>query len=72
MARKTPVRDIVTMDDLLTADDVAEVLCLSVGTLANWRSIGLGPIYVKVGGRVRYRASSVNAWVADQERKVAG
>lgn len=68
MPRKTQPRDVVTTDELLTAGDVAQTLGLSAGTLANWRSVGMGPTFVKVGGRVRYRASSVNTWVADQER----
>lgn len=69
MVRKTLPPDVVTMDELLTASDVARTLGLSTGTLANWRSIGMGPAFVKVGGRVRYRASSVNTWLVDQERK---
>ena len=71
MARKTQSPDIVRMDELLTAQ-VGEALGLSTGTLANWRSLDMGPGFVKVGGRVRYRVSSVNDWVAEQERKVAG
>lgn len=72
MARKAQSPDIVRMDELLTAQEVGEVLGLSIGTLANWRSLDMGPGFVKVGGRVRYRVSSVNDWVAKQERKMAG
>ncbi|UQN30450.1 helix-turn-helix transcriptional regulator [Brachybacterium kimchii] len=71
MARKAQPQDIVTVDGLLTAKEVADALGLSTGTLANWRSLELGPKYVKVGGRVRYRITSLNLWVAEQERKVA-
>jgi len=35
---------------------------VSVRTLANWRSVGKGPRYVKIGGRVRYRLSDVEAY----------
>ncbi|HJB11209.1 MAG TPA: helix-turn-helix domain-containing protein [Candidatus Brachybacterium merdavium] len=55
----------------MTAADVADVLSISARTLANWRSLNMGPDYVKVGGRVRYRVSSVNIWVARQEHKSA-
>ena len=72
MARKAQSPDIVRMDELLTAQEVGEALGLSTGTLANWRSLDMGPGFVKVGGRVRYRVSSVNDWVAEQERKVDG
>lgn len=27
---------------------------VSVGTLANWRSAGAGPVYLKLGAKVRY------------------
>ncbi|MGO1198840.1 helix-turn-helix transcriptional regulator [Brachybacterium alimentarium] len=71
MPRKPAVHDVVTLDELMTANDVADVLGLSTGTLANWRSLNMGPDYVKVGGRVRYRVSGINAWVARQEHKSA-
>lgn len=31
-------------------------------TLANWRSTGQGPRFIKVGGRVMYPVDSVIAW----------
>lgn len=71
MPRKTQTRDAVTLDELMTANEVADVLGLSTGTLANWRSLGIGPTYLKLGGRVRYRASNVNAWVSSQENETA-
>lgn len=68
MPRKTRPQEVVTIDELLRPHEVAEALGLSTGTLANWRSLGIGPTCVKVGGRVRYRVSAVNDWVAEQER----
>ena len=35
---------------------------ISLKTLANWRSLGLGPPYSKMGGRVLYRVSEVVVW----------
>lgn len=32
---------------------------ISLKTLANWRSLALGPPYVKMGGRVLYRVADV-------------
>lgn len=40
-----------------------EYLGLSVATLANWRSAGTGPEYLKVGGRIRYRLADLDAFV---------
>ncbi|UTL90701.1 helix-turn-helix transcriptional regulator [Pseudomonas fluorescens] len=33
---------------------------VSVRTLANWRSQGIGPKFVKVGGRIVYRVADVH------------
>lgn len=38
----------------LTPDQMAERLKVSAKTLANLRSAGKGPLFVKAGGRVRY------------------
>lgn len=37
------------MSDLLTPRELAGMLGVTVGTLANWRSYGRGPEYVKLG-----------------------
>src|SRR5690625_6352088 len=39
MPRKPAVHDVVTLDELMTAADVADVLSISARTLANWRSL---------------------------------
>lgn len=40
-----------------------ELLGLQPRTLENWRTLGRGPCYVKVGGRVRYRTSDLLEWL---------
>jgi hypothetical protein len=35
---------------------------ISLKTMANWRSLGTGPPYSKMGGRVLYRISDVLVW----------
>lgn len=37
---------------------------VQTGTLANWRSKGIGPAYVKFGHRVRYPLAQVVDWEA--------
>lgn len=37
---------------------------ITIRTLANWRSIGEGPKYTKIGGRVLYPVDGVMAWEA--------
>lgn len=56
-------------DELMTPEQVAAALLLSIRTLAAWRSSGRNPLaYLKVGGRVRYRRSDVDAWLESQAR----
>lgn len=35
---------------------------ITLRTLANWRSMGEGPRYTKIGGRVLYPVDAVNSW----------
>ncbi len=53
-------------DKLLTADEVAEALGLTVGTIRDWTYERKLP-HVKFGRRVRYRASIVDALVLASE-----
>lgn len=35
---------------------------ISTKTLANWRTKGGGPAYVKIGGKVMYHIAAVETW----------
>ena len=48
--------------NLLTDAQLAVRWQLSRGTLANQRSQGRGPAYLKLAGRVRYRLSDIEAY----------
>lgn len=54
-----------SMDANMTQDELAGELKVPPRTLSQWRYLGRGPAYVKVGGRVRYRRSDVEAWMQD-------
>lgn len=41
---------------------------VAAATLATWRSRNLGPPYVKIGGRVLYKAADVAAWESKNTR----
>lgn len=56
----------MTTDPLLTPDEVAELLGIPTGTLANWRYQRLGPTYLRVGRHVRYRRADVETWLDHQ------
>jgi Helix-turn-helix domain len=51
-----------TEHDLLTDAQLAARWQLSRGTLANQRSQGRGPAYLKLAGRVRYRRSDIESY----------
>jgi excisionase family DNA binding protein len=51
-------------DRLLTADEAADYLGLAKQTLAAWRMTGKGPSAIKLGRSIRYKLSTINAWLA--------
>ena len=51
------------MDALMDPRTCAAYLGVSVLTLADHRTKGVGSPYIKVGSAVRYRMSAVNAWL---------
>lgn len=53
--------------ELLTTTEAAKLLRLNPGTLANYRTLGGGPRFVKHGGRVFYRRQSVRSWSKARE-----
>lgn len=61
-----------SLPPVMVAEEVAQLLRVSVKTLANWRSLGRGPAWVKVGGRVAYRAQAVLDWARQQENEGRG
>ena len=56
----------------LTDAQLAERWQMSRGTLANQRSQGRGPAYVKLAGTVRYRESDIEAYEAAGRVDVGG
>lgn len=50
--------------DLLTPERAAEVLGLSVKTLATWRSTGRNALpFIRCGSRIRYRLADLATWL---------
>jgi len=58
-----------TSNPLLSAEQAADYLNVAAKTLANWRSIGSGPEYRKIGGRCLYPQAALIAFV--EKRKVS-
>lgn len=59
----------------LTAREAGEVARVAEKTLANWRSLGIGPPYRKLsagrGGRVRYSRHALQEWLHAGHREGA-
>jgi len=51
--------------DLLDDHEVARLLSVAVATLRNWRCLGRGPRYVRLGESrmVRYKRADVEAYI---------
>jgi len=62
------IEDRRILSEWLTRSDLAGELDVTPDTLARWATSGIGPPMVKVGRRVLYRRSSVEAWLAENER----
>ena len=60
--------------DLLTPEQVAEMLQVHPGTLENWRVRGDGPPFVKLGNKrrsaVRYPRQAVEDWIFNDMKRV--
>jgi hypothetical protein len=54
------------MQELLTPIDVENILHIPERTLSQWRYLGTGPAYFKLGKHVRYRLEDVTAWLEAQ------
>jgi len=55
------------MDNKLTSQQVADMLGITVGTLAVWRCIKRYPLaYMKVGSKVYYRSEDVEKFIASR------
>ena len=61
-------------DRLITTKEAAEILSTSISALSKARmqkhNTGNFPAFVKVGKSVRYKLSTVNAWIARQAEQL--
>ncbi len=59
----------ILKDQLLTPEQVSEMLSIPRATLYAWRTKGKGPDGLRVGKHLRYRASAIDAWLERQENQ---
>ena len=59
----------VLQPELISPRQLASRWNLSEKTLERWRKLGSGPLYLKLGGRVLYRVSDVDAHEIERTRQ---
>lgn len=66
----TPLKKIIeNKHQLLTEAEAAEYLTMAPGTLSVWRSTGRYNLpFLKLGHKVRYRITDLDAWLSSRER----
>ena len=70
MTTQTMSKIVERTRELLDEKQAAEYLTVSPGTLSVWRSTGRYSLpFVKVGRRVRYRLSDLDAWLEGRSRE---
>jgi excisionase family DNA binding protein len=63
MVEQVGVRTDTPVRPLPSVDEVSEVLGVPVRTLYQWRHKGVGPLGLRVGRHLRYRAVDVSEWI---------
>ena len=58
----------MTIDPILTPEQLAAELQIKVQTLAKWRLTGEGPCFLRIGRKIRYSRTSVSDWLITRER----
>lgn len=59
----------------VSANEAAVMLGVSSRTLANWRALGIGPAFVRVGAvhsRTLYRIDDLNTWLDNNRVETSG
>jgi hypothetical protein len=51
------------MFNLITEEQLAKQLSVSIASIRRWRLGNRGPLFVKVGALVRYRPEDIEAWI---------
>jgi hypothetical protein len=62
----------MTEKQTLTPDQVEEIYNIPKQTLANWRSLKVGPPYSKAGRRILYRVKDLESFLDRCQRKTTG
>ncbi len=64
------IRDELTalvVPQLLTPEEASEVLKVRVVTMANWRTQGCGPTYIRAEGKVLYALADLHLYLSERK-----
>ncbi len=67
--RATPPQTTHADDELLTIQEVADVVRVPVATLRYWRHLGTGPRGFRIGRSVRYWRTEVHTWLHQESNR---
>lgn len=65
-APNTNLADSAAEHELLTINEVADLLRIPPATVRYWRNIHYGPRSFRIGRHVRYRQADVSTWIDTQ------
>jgi len=68
----TPALAVYGKRRLITETELAEMWGISQSTIQHWRSTGIGPLYKKLGGKIRYALEDVIAYEERQTFQGSG
>lgn len=67
----TPINELEARTTTLSPEEAAKRLGVRVATLANWRWLGRGPRFLRVGRRIRYSLVDLYLWLEAHARTSA-
>jgi predicted DNA-binding transcriptional regulator AlpA len=68
MAPKTNGAVLMKLSNLNNPIATGDILGVSLPTLARWRGQGIGPAFIKIGHKVGYLDTDIEAWLESQRR----
>lgn len=72
LGMKIGVPTLSDLEPLLSIEELADYLNIPVSTIRDWRTDGKGPRAIRLGGRLRFAVSDVQAWLGEQRETSPG
>ncbi|CUR58171.1 Phage transcriptional regulator, AlpA [metagenome] len=72
MCMKTHTNPLSGLDPLLSIDELAEYLGVSIKTIYEWRQTGRGPVGIRMGRHLKFAVSDVRAWLDEKRESQPG